>query len=114
MVMARSGDAESAHYTVDLRELDVSRTGGASESAVQEDLIRRVVEQSILVEDAVGGRIAIEWAADREGIWILQADPIHGLPAHFPINGDGESEGDAPWARARPATDLLFRSRHCN
>jgi phosphohistidine swiveling domain-containing protein len=108
MVMARSSDAEPAHYTVDLRELCVSRTAGTPESAAQEDLVRRVVEQSILVEDAVGGRISVEWAADREGIWILQADPIHDLPAHFPMNGDHEPEGGALWARQDPQPISYF------
>lgn len=108
MVMARSGDTGSAHYAVDLHELCVSRTGGTAEPTVPEDLIRRIVEQSILVEDAVGGRISVEWAVDREGIWILQAGPIHDLPAHFPINGDGESEASVLWARQDPQPISYF------
>lgn len=99
MVTTRSGEGESPHYTVDLRDLSMT---GTPESAAQEDLMRRIVEQSILIEDAVGGRVAVEWAADRDGIWFLQASPIDDLPAHFPVDFNDETVGRAPWVRQDP------------
>jgi len=105
MVTTRSGDGESPHYTVDLRDLCVA---GTPESAAQEDLVRRIVEQSILVEDALGGRVAVEWAADRDGIWFLQASPIDALPAHFPVDCNDMTEGRAQWGRQDPRPISFF------
>lgn len=98
---ARAG-TETGHYAVGLRDLDVTRSSDSPDAGVDEARIRFIAEQSILVEDAVGGRVEIEWAMDRDGIWILQADPIPDLPAHFPVTWEDAADGQTLWTREDP------------
>lgn len=101
MVAVRSGDA-SAHYTVDLRDLSVGKTPESAELGVDEALIRLIAERSILIEDAVGGRVEVEWAVDLDAVWILQADPIADVPGYFPVHWANESDGRVAWVRQSP------------
>jgi len=107
MVAARSGET-AAHYSVDLRDLSVSRSAESGQLDVDEALVRLIAERSILIEDAVGGRVQIEWAVDRDDIWILQADPIEEESGHFPVPWQDESDGRAVWVRqgSRPISQF--------
>ena len=87
-IIAKSAQDGSAHYAVDLRSMSVGRTTGDDLLAVSEDTLRQVAEQSILAEDALRSPVTVEWAAQREGVWILQANPIRDLPAYFPVDAD--------------------------
>lgn len=101
VVVTVSKDSNSIRHRVDLRDFTVEQTDN-SEAVTGEGLIRQIAEQSILIEDAIGGRVEIEWASDRDGLWILQAGPIPDLPEFFPI--DWQDEGDARrlWTRQDP------------
>ncbi len=96
MVAARSGGA-SAHYTVGLRDLSVSRVRESGELDADEEMIRLVADRAILIEEAVGGRAEVEWAVDRDALWILQADPISDLPDYFPVSWPNEADARAVW-----------------
>ena len=105
MVAARSRDGgESAHFTVNLRDLSVVRPPESPGFGADDNLIRLVAEQSILIEDVIGGRAAVEWAVDRDGVWILQADPIADLPSYFPVDWRNEADARVRWSKedARP------------
>lgn len=115
-----SGEGESGQYTVSLSDFSVSRAaapdqGHDDEQAKQrEAALKRVAEQSILIEDTIGGRVEVEWAIDRGGLWILQAGPMTDLPEYFPA----EASSGSVWTRddERPASHLgrsLIGSEHC-
>jgi len=98
-----SGKAD--HFTVDLHDMSVAHQLDPEESSG--DIARIVAEQSILVEEAISGRIEIEWAWNREGLWILQARRIAGLPHYFPIQN--KSDETITWHRlsSRPVSHFM-------
>lgn len=98
-VTVRSGE-RSAHYTVDLRDLSVDKESGALDA--DHELIRLIVDRSILIEEVIGGRVQVEWAADRDGLWILQADPIPDLPDYFPGGRQDDPASSVTWIRQSP------------
>lgn len=102
-VTMRPGEADSTRHRVNLRDLSVE-----GPESIDEGLVKLVAEQAILIEDAIGGKVEVEWAADRYGIWILQAGPIEDLPPYFPVDWANEAEGRALWIRqdARPLSHL--------
>ena len=101
-VSVRGEDGAFANYAVDLRDLSVAKTVDAPDIEVDESMIRMIAEQAILIEDTIGDRAEVEWAADRDGTWVLQAGSIVDLPAHFPAEWDGEADGQALWTRDDP------------
>lgn len=101
MVTARS-NGRSAHYTVNLRDLSVDKTPDSDEHCADEELVRLVADRSILIERAMGGRVAVEWAVDRDGLWILQADPIPDLPDYFPVDWQDDRDGRVAWLKQSP------------
>ncbi len=100
-ILVRSGE-KSARCAVDLRDFSVSKTMESGELCIDDARIRLIAERSILIEDALGGRAAIEWAVDRDGIWILQADPIAELPDYFNVQWQSESDRLAVWVKQSP------------
>lgn len=103
VVTARKGD-ESSRYRVDLRDLRVEQTDGLN-AVGDEGLIRQIAEQSILIEDVIEGRVEIEWAYDRDGLWILQADPMAELPSFFPVDRCNQNDGGI--ARTRQSKNTI-------
>jgi len=101
MVAACSGGV-SARYTVELRDLSVRRTPDSDERCADEELVRLVADRSILIEAAIGDRVQVEWAADRDGLWILQADPIPDLPEYFPVDWRDDRDGRVAWLKQSP------------
>lgn len=97
VITAKRQDGTSARFAVDLNTMSVSEAADAPQQSMPSDLVGQIAEQAILIEENVGGRISSEWAVDREGIWILQADPMRNLPAYFPLI-DAGSEG-VSWKR---------------
>lgn len=96
-VTVRRSEGQSGQYTVSLDDFEVD---GREHVAA----VKNIAEQSVLIEDAIGGRVEVQWALDRDGLWILQAGPITDLPGYFPADLAGESV----WARdnARPICHL--------
>ncbi len=95
-VVMRAGE-QSHQYSVSLRDFSVAGPDSPAECCEAE--IKKIAEQAIPVEDAVGGRAEVEWALDRDELWIVQAGPIRELPRFFPA----EADGDTTWVRADSA-----------
>lgn len=87
------GGGRTNQYTVSLNDFSVAKAAD-DESDGYEPAVKTIAEQSVLIEDAIGGRVEIEWALDRDGLWMLQAGPIADLPPCFPA----DLPGDAIWA----------------
>lgn len=90
-------EAEQSHqYSVSLHDFTITAAADADEgmASKHEALVKSVAEQAILVEDAAGGHVEIEWALDWGDLWIVQAAPIADLPVFFPAE-----PGDTVWTR---------------
>lgn len=96
------GESGTMQYMVALSDLSVTKAADMDDAAVDESLIRHIAEQSILIEDVIGGRVGIEWAVDRYDTWMLQAASIADLPAHFPVQWDNEADDRVLWTREDP------------
>lgn len=106
--VAVRGDGAPAQYAVGLRDLSVMKAIDSADVDTDESTVRMIAEQSILIEDVIGGTVEVEWAVDRDGIWILQAGSIIDLPAHFPTEWENQADGQVLWTRddARPISYL--------
>ena len=72
----------------------------SSPECASEPLVQFVAEQSVLIEEVFGARIEVEWAHDGERLWLLQAQPIADLPAHFPVEWSNDGEAALEWRKA--------------
>ena len=91
------GAADLSHYTVDLTDLAVRQHRDDSRPLLDNDLVQLIAEKALLADDAISGRVEMEWAHDGERLWILQARPIRDLAPYFPVSWTNESDADAEW-----------------
>lgn len=106
----------SFEFSVDLADLSVRPAGGDAGPGGR--VIELVAEQAVVAEQHLGGRLEIEWAAEGDRLWILQARVLTGLPAFFPFDDDLPECVRLRRATAHPvshfaASRARFRTRAC-
>lgn len=102
-----TAEAEPVHH-----ELDLASTAGVVSSSPEDSgLVSLVAEKAVLVEEALGGPLEIEWAVENGALWFLQVRAITDVPPFFPVQVIPAADAAREWRRVstRP-TSALSRS----
>ena len=100
------GAPDSSHYTVELPDLEVTQSTDDSPPLLDNGLVQLIAETAVLADDAISGRVEMEWAHDGDRLWILQARQMSDVPHYFPVSWTDESDAQAQWfpVTARPVS----------
>lgn len=101
------GSDEPDRLVIDLQDLAITRKS-EKDDPIDEDMVKLVVEQAVLIEDAIKNRLEIEWAYDGEKLWVLQVRLITDLPEYFPAVWPNEADGKVLWRLQTPQPLSFF------
>lgn len=74
--------------------------------------IERIVEQAIVAEELVGGRVELEWALEGDRLWALQVRALNALPPFFPMDTDMEDGVSLRRASDHPVSHFAASRLH--